>query len=124
MTLVSIGGTVQLTPTVSSAGHGDTNVTWSVNGTQNGNATVGTITPASGNAVVYTAPSSVPTPAAITILATSVADSKQVRQSRINYHEQLCEGCHFPQLAMLSTSGNQQFTATVTGATNLAVTWV
>lgn len=48
----------------------NTSVTWSVNGIQAGNATVGTID-VNGN---YTAPSAVPIPATVTIAATSQAD--------------------------------------------------
>jgi uncharacterized protein (DUF1800 family) len=49
----------------------NTAVTWSVNGIAGGNATIGTIV-SSGN---YLAPTIVPTPSAVTVTATSVADT-------------------------------------------------
>jgi len=48
----------------------DTAVSWSVNGVAGGNAVVGTITSAGS----YTAPADLPSPAAVTITATSHAD--------------------------------------------------
>jgi len=58
--------TQQFTATVSVSD--DKRVTWSVNGIAGGNATVGIITPEG----LYTAPAAVPTPATVTIRATSV----------------------------------------------------
>ena len=54
-------------------------VTWSLSGTNCTNTACGTLsttTTASGAAVTYTAPSHVPNPPAISLVATSVADSK------------------------------------------------
>jgi Bacterial Ig-like domain (group 2) len=67
--IVQTGATQQFTVTVT--GTSNTNVTWSVNGMAGGNATVGTISAAG----LYTAPVSVPSPALVSIAATSVADS-------------------------------------------------
>ena len=66
---LKIRGTLQFTATVKNASN--TAVTWKVNGTAGGNATVGTIS-SSG---LYTAPNSVPRPATVTVTATSVADT-------------------------------------------------
>lgn len=52
-------------------GSTNTAVTWSVNGVNGGNATVGTIS----SAGLYTAPATVPSPATVTVRATSVASS-------------------------------------------------
>jgi PKD repeat protein len=65
-TSMNMGTSVQLTATVT---NGTGGVTWSVNGVQGGNSTVGTITPAG----LYTAPAAVPDPASVTIRATSVS---------------------------------------------------
>jgi hypothetical protein len=73
-TSVSVGGTAQCMTSVAITGNPDTSVIWSVNGVENGNSTVGTIDPTS-NPPVYTAPSTVPNPATITITAMSVFDS-------------------------------------------------
>jgi hypothetical protein len=48
----------------------NTSVTWSVNGIQGGNATVGTINPSG----VYTSPGDLPASASVIVQATSVAE--------------------------------------------------
>src|SRR6185436_15623390 len=65
---VRIGATQQFTATVT--GSTNTAVTWDVNGTQNGNATVGTIS----NAGLYTPPAVIPA-GTITVRATSAAQT-------------------------------------------------
>lgn len=61
----------QCTSSVQGTGNFNSVVNWAVNGTQGGNATVGTI-----NAMgLYTAPAAVPTPFTVTITATSAANS-------------------------------------------------
>lgn len=66
---VAITTTKQFTAVIS--GTGNTAVTWQANGVTGGDATHGTIS-TSG---LYTAPASVPSPASVTIRATSQADS-------------------------------------------------
>jgi IPT/TIG domain len=66
---IRAGDTFLFTDTVS--GTSNTSVTWSVNGTTGGTATLGTIN-ATGS---YTAPSTLPNPNTITVRATSAADS-------------------------------------------------
>ncbi|MFZ0306035.1 MAG: hypothetical protein WAL75_25340 [Terracidiphilus sp.] len=66
---VSLGATQQFTASVT--GTLNSNVTWSVNGVQGGNSNVGLIS-SSG---LYAAPPILPSPAAITIQATSVQSS-------------------------------------------------
>jgi uncharacterized repeat protein (TIGR02543 family) len=68
------GGAIQLTATITSAGHPDQSVTWSVNGVAGGNATIGTITSTGTGAATFTAPSALPSPAVVTIQAVSIAD--------------------------------------------------
>lgn len=65
---LTVGGTQQFAAGV--AGPANTAVTWSVNGTTGGNATVGTISTAG----LYTAPAAVPSPASVTVRATSVSN--------------------------------------------------
>lgn len=65
---MNIGTTQQFSATVT--GTANTSVTWSVNNVAGGNSTVGTIS-ASG---LYAAPLSLPTPASVTVRATSVAN--------------------------------------------------
>ena len=66
---VTVGMTVFFTATVK--GTSNQLVTWQVNGTTGGNSTVGTIA-ASG---LYTAPSTLPSPATVTVTAVSQADN-------------------------------------------------
>ena len=65
---VLLGNTQQFTATVT--GTSNTAVTWNVNGIPGGNSTVGTIS----NTGLYTAPQDLPSPASVTIHATSLAD--------------------------------------------------
>lgn len=66
---VLLGNTQQLTATVTGASN--TAVTWSVNGVPSGNSATGTIS----SAGLYTAPKDLPSPATVTIQATSEANS-------------------------------------------------
>ena len=75
-TSMNMGTSVQLTATVT---NGTGGVTWSVNGVNGGNATVGTITAAG----LYQAPAAVPSPAAVTIRATSVSTPTAFDQKSI-----------------------------------------
>jgi hypothetical protein len=71
------GGTQTFTATV--ANTANTAVTWSVNGVVGGNSTVGTVS-AFG---VYTAPTAVPNPAAVTVTATSVRDTTRSGSAQV-----------------------------------------
>lgn len=68
------GGMVQFLATVTSAGHPDTNVNWAVNGVPNGNSMVGTIAATGIGAALYSAPTTPPSPASVSITAQCVAD--------------------------------------------------
>jgi parallel beta-helix repeat protein len=74
MSSVFPGGTVQLLAAVTSAGHPDANLNWTVNGVPNGNSTVGTIAVTSADTAWYTAPSIPPNPTSVNITAGCVAD--------------------------------------------------
>jgi hypothetical protein len=105
---IAVGGTQQFTATM--MGGSDVNVTWSVDGITGGNSSVGTI---SSNGL-YTAPS---TAGMHTITATSVSNisgSAAVSVILLTLS---------PTSASLSPNGTQQFTATVQGTNNTAVTW-
>jgi len=68
---VNTGGKQQFSASVS--GTSNTSVTWSVNGVNGGNSTVGTIS----SAGLYTAPASVPSGGSVTVKATSAADTSK-----------------------------------------------
>jgi uncharacterized protein (DUF1800 family) len=70
---VNAGGTLQFTATATNAT--SPSFTWSVNGVSGGNSTVGTITTSgSGGTATFSAPISVPNPAAVTIQAAMVSN--------------------------------------------------
>lgn len=112
---VRVGETVQFTATV--LGISNTAVTWSVNGTVGGNATVGTISTAG----LYTAPSTVPT-TTVRVRATSVVDSNALAETNVTIFSGIVVAVN-PSGVELIAGGVQQFTATVTGTNNTAVTW-
>jgi hypothetical protein len=107
-------GTQQFTAIVGNTSNHS--VTWQVNGVTGGNNTIGTID-ASG---FYTAPNLVPSPASVTIAAISEADSSKSDTASVT----VVIGVTVSPLASeLLVAGVQQFTATVTGSVNTAVTW-
>jgi fibronectin type 3 domain-containing protein len=106
-TSVQTGTTQQFTATVT--GSSNTSVTWS--------ATGGTVT-TSG---LYTAPSTAGT---YTVTATSVADPTKSASAAVTVSTaQVVSVTVSPTSSSLQTSQTQQFTATVSGSTNTAVTW-
>ena len=78
---LSVSQTQQFTATVTSTGN--KNVTWDVNGVAGGTATVGTIS-SSG---LYTAPAQVPSPAQVSVNATSMADPTKSDSANVTISE-------------------------------------
>ena len=127
----SVGVTVSPTlATVAKSGHqqftaivtgsSNTAVTWAVSGIGCSAGSCGTIS-AGG---LYTAPAVVPDPAEATVTATSVADpTKSASASVIIEAAASISVSVSPLTAQVSTGGQQQFSATVTGSTNTSVTW-
>jgi hypothetical protein len=74
---VQISGTQKFMATV--ANTSNTAVTWQVNGTAGGDSTHGTID-ATG---MYTAPAAVPSPAAVTVSATAMADPTKSAAAKV-----------------------------------------
>src|ERR1035437_4449249 len=101
------------TPTV--GGTSNTAVTWSINpalGSLGSNATT----------AVYVAPSTAPTTTSGTITATSMADPSKTAIAVITLLQAVTVSLS-PSTVGLPPSGTQQFTATVLGTSNPAVTW-
>jgi hypothetical protein len=71
---LSTGSTLQLTATISSSGHPDSTVIWTVNGQSGGSATYGSIVATGPSTATYTAPTTAPTPNVVTLGAISMAD--------------------------------------------------
>jgi hypothetical protein len=99
----------------------NTAVSWSVNGISGGNATVGTID-ASG---VYTAPANLPTPASVSVQATSAADSSKNSVVLVMISSGISVSVA-PQTMQVELGASRPFTATVNSAgnPNRSVTWV
>jgi hypothetical protein len=101
------GQQTQFTATVS--GTTNTAVTWRASG--------GTVT----SAGQYTAPSSAGT---YTVTATSAADSSKSASAAVTVTQPIQVSISVsPSTASLQSGGQQQFSATVSGTTNTAVTW-
>jgi hypothetical protein len=125
---IHTGQTQSITPTVTNDGQ-NKGVTLALAGAGCTGAACGTLSAtsaASGTAVVYTAPASVPNPATVTVTATSVADNTKNAVSTITITAVVSGGVAVtihPVRVGLTTGQSQTFTSTVTGSTNTAVTW-
>jgi len=116
---VQVNNTQQFTATV--AGTANQSVTWSVNGVNGGNATFGTISAAG----LYTAPAAVPAGGAVLVAATSVASPTSAGSAGVTIlaAPPPVTISVSPSLITLRVNDQFQFTATVTGTANMAVTW-
>jgi hypothetical protein len=96
----------------------NTAVTWSVNGTAGGGTAVGMISTAG----VYTAPATVPTPATVTIKGTSTADTTKSASATVTIAPVIAVSVT-PATASVQAGMTQMLTVTVTGSTNMGVSW-
>jgi phospholipase C len=111
------GATQSFTATVQNSNN--TEVTWQINSIAGGNATVGTI---SSNGL-YTAPATVPQPAAVTVTAISKADSSKSGSAQVNVIPAQVWINVIPTSATVQAGQTQSFLTFVQNTTNLAVTW-
>lgn len=107
---MAVSTTEQFTATVT--GTTNTAVTWSVDGVNGGNSSVGTI----NTSGVYTAPT---TAGSHGLTATSVADTSKSASATVT----LVSLVVLPQNASVTPLGTKQFTAMVQGIQNTGVTW-
>ncbi len=104
-------------------------VAWTLTGAGCSGASCGTLsaaTSASGTAITYTAPASVPTPAVVTATAKSVSDSSDTATAAITVTATVTGAVTVsisPVRVGLTTGQLQTFTANVTGSTTTTVTW-
>ena len=98
-----------------------TAITWEVNSIAGGNSTVGTITPTGVNTASYTAPTSIPATNPLTILAAAGSQSVSAVVTIINIVPVSVTVA--PASASVAVNQRASFTATVSGASNPAVTW-
>lgn len=107
---LAISTNQQFTATVT--GTNNTGVAWSVDGVAGGNTTVGTVNPTG----LYTSPAAA---GGHTVTATSVADNTKSASAAVAVLSMTVA----PPSTNLTPLGTQQFTATVQGTTDTAVTW-
>jgi hypothetical protein len=109
---------VMFTATVSNTAN--TDVAWWVNSIQGGDSTIGTIS-SSG---VYTAPAAVPNPAVVTITAKSAADNTKTGTASVTIIPPHAVTVSVNPTTLSLTAGmSKDFTATVVGEADTAVTW-
>jgi len=113
---VSVGVGHSQTFTATVTGTANTAVSWSISG----GATDGSITAAG----VYTAPSVVPSPAQVTVTATSKADTSKFGSAAVTVTSQSSSTVAVsPASVSVEVFTTQQFTATINGQPSTAVTW-
>ncbi len=104
-------------------------VTWTLSGAGCTGAACGTLSATSslsGAAITYTAPTSVPTPAVVTLTAKSVTDTSKTAAATITVTATVTGSVTVtvsPKRVGLTTGQLQTFTATVTGSSTTTVTW-
>lgn len=96
-------------------------IAWDVNGVSGGNSSVGTIASTGANTATYTAPAAVPSPSSVAIDATAGTQSATAMVS-IGGGAPVTVSVS-PTSATLAPGQSANFTATVSGTPNSAVTW-
>jgi len=115
---VTVGSSQQFTATMT--GSANNAVTWSLSGQGCGGGACGTI---SGGGL-YTAPSSVPSPATLQLIVTSVADPTKTASASVTLVAAAAVLLSIsPTSASVTTASVDSFTATVSGTSNTAVAW-
>lgn len=131
---VNTKSTVQFTATVtlqSGKTSSSTAVTWQVNGTTGGDATVGTITSSGTNTQVgtYTAPAVIPAGGQVNITSTAPADSSSSSSATITSNTAIVTiaQAHVlavsPSTATVPAGGSHQFSATMNGIADPNAIW-
>jgi hypothetical protein len=98
---------------------GNTSVTWQVNGVTGGDTAHGTISTTG----LYTAPTSVPSPNTVTVIAVSQANPAESAAASVTITPSNVSVSISPRVAALTISQSQQFTATVQNTSNSSVNW-
>ncbi|HYL69220.1 MAG TPA: hypothetical protein VEX69_08635 [Candidatus Limnocylindria bacterium] len=116
------GGAQVFMAGVTGTGNPNTSVTWSVNGVASGNAIVGTIAANGASTAVYTAPATPPSPATVSVRATSVADATKFGNASATISCATANSIA-PSAASLALGQTQSFTATLCLAAGATITW-
>jgi hypothetical protein len=115
---VLTGGQLQFVVAVS--GTSDSVVIWSATGAGCSGVSCGTI----NSTGLYTAPTVVPSPPAVTVTVTSLADVTATATSTLTIASPSAVSVTVsPSQVVLATGGRQQFVARVTGTSQTSVTW-
>jgi hypothetical protein len=113
---VLVAGHQQFTATVT--GTSKTSVSWSIAGSGCSGAACGSISASR----LYTAPPTVPNPPQVSVTATSAADPTKSATASVTIIPPVAVTVS-PASIQILTGGHRQFTATVTGTSNTAVSW-
>jgi hypothetical protein len=119
--IVQINQTQIFDAAVTGAG-GNQDVTWYVNGVLGGNAQVGTVTNSGSNVTTYTAPATVPNPAAVQVKAVSNVDTNAFGTAGVTVVSAPTVTIS-PSSAQVQETLSQNISATVTGIQNPSLTW-
>ena len=119
---VPTGGEQVFSASVTASGNPAPGVTWSVNSIVGGNQTVGTIVPNGTDTGIYTAPAVQPTPAGVTLMATSLADSTKAGSASVNV---MCSATDAisPSSGNVALGGSQAFTASFCLGQDATIAW-
>jgi len=119
--LQTSGGQI-FTATIAATGNPAPGVTWSVGGIAGGNSNVGTIVPNGPTSALYTAPALPPSPATVTVTATSVADNSKFGTASVTI---TCAATNSisPSAASVPLAQTQVFTVSFCLATGASVIW-
>lgn len=106
----------------------NTGVTWTLSGTGCTGTACGALSNPGGNnnqgwTIDYTAPLSIPSPATVTVTATSKDDPTKSDSATMTVTAAVVSVSVAPSTPTVILGATQQFTATVKGSTNTAVTW-
>jgi hypothetical protein len=115
-------GAQVFTASVSGTGSPSTAVTWSVNGIPGGNSGVGTVVANGADTALYTAPATPPSPATVSVVATSVADASKSGTANVTI---TCTSMNSisPSAASVSLGQTQIFTASSCIESGTAISW-
>ncbi len=119
---IPTGGEQVFTASMSATGNPAAGFAWSVNGIGGGNSMVGTISTTSATTAIYTAPLAPPSPATVTVTATSAADSSKLGNASATI---TCAATNSisPPATSVGLGQTQSFTASFCLAAGATIMW-
>lgn len=121
---VVVNGTQTLTALVQNDSN-NKGVSWNLTGSGCTGSACGTLANVTATGVTYTAPASVPSPASVSVIATSIADGTKSATANITISPAIAIAVsNSPSQVTVSVNSAQNFSATVLNdATNTGVSW-